>query len=150
MFAIWINRLSRQASDCSVPGHMPNRVLLIAIVMAGGSFVGVLIGTSLLPPVNKHVLKRNTGINSLACHSSFGPEAESSEIKMRRANMAAKFTSQEISEKYNRFARWYDWVEGIPDVLGLSRLRRRLLKRALGKSVGSCRGNGKELEVLSL
>lgn len=38
-------------------GHVPNRVLLIAIVMAAGSLAGVLIGTSLLPLVNKHVLK---------------------------------------------------------------------------------------------
>jgi uncharacterized protein len=43
-------------------GHMPNRVLLIAIVMAGGSLVGVLIGTSLLPLVNKHVLKGILGL----------------------------------------------------------------------------------------
>jgi uncharacterized membrane protein YfcA len=43
-------------------GHMPNRVLLVAIVMAGGSLVGVLIGTSLLPLVNKHVLKGILGI----------------------------------------------------------------------------------------
>ncbi|HEV8719712.1 MAG TPA: sulfite exporter TauE/SafE family protein [Candidatus Binatia bacterium] len=43
-------------------GHVPNRVLLIAIVMAGGSLVGVLIGTSLLPLVNKHVLKGILGL----------------------------------------------------------------------------------------
>src|SRR5438270_505677 len=43
------------------------------------------------------------------------------------------FTSQEISEKYDRFARWYDIVEGIPDVLGVRKLRRRLLQRASGK-----------------
>jgi uncharacterized membrane protein YfcA len=43
-------------------GHVPNRVLLIAIVMAGGSLVGVLIGTSLLPLVDKHVLKGILGL----------------------------------------------------------------------------------------
>jgi uncharacterized membrane protein YfcA len=43
-------------------GHVPNRVLLIAIVMAGGSLAGVIIGTSLLPLVNKHVLKGILGI----------------------------------------------------------------------------------------
>jgi hypothetical protein len=47
-------------------GHMPNRVLLLAIVMAGGSLVGVLIGTSLLPLVNKHVLLLATA--ALALH----------------------------------------------------------------------------------
>jgi uncharacterized protein len=43
-------------------GHVPNRVLLIAIVMAGGSLAGVVIGTSFLPSVNKHVLKGILGI----------------------------------------------------------------------------------------
>jgi uncharacterized membrane protein YfcA len=43
-------------------GHVPNRVLLIAIVMAGGSLAGVLIGTALLPLVNKYVLKGMLGL----------------------------------------------------------------------------------------
>ena len=37
-------------------GHVPNRVLLLAIVMAGGSLAGVVIGTSFLPLVNKHAV----------------------------------------------------------------------------------------------
>jgi ubiquinone/menaquinone biosynthesis C-methylase UbiE len=60
--------------------------------------------------------------------------------------MATTFTSQEISRKYDRFARWYDWVEGIPDLLGLSRLRRRLLKRASGKVLEVAVGTGKNLQ----
>jgi ubiquinone/menaquinone biosynthesis C-methylase UbiE len=60
--------------------------------------------------------------------------------------MAVKFTSQEISEKYNRFARWYDWVEDVPDVLGVSRLRRRLLKRASGKVLEVAVGTGRNLQ----
>jgi ubiquinone/menaquinone biosynthesis C-methylase UbiE len=59
--------------------------------------------------------------------------------------MAVRFTSQEISHKYDRFARWYDWVESIPDVLGVSRLRRRLLKRASGKVLEVAVGTGKNL-----
>jgi uncharacterized membrane protein YfcA len=43
-------------------GYVPNRVLLIAILMALGSLVGVLIGTSLLPLANKHILKGILGI----------------------------------------------------------------------------------------
>ncbi|MBI2357490.1 MAG: sulfite exporter TauE/SafE family protein [Deltaproteobacteria bacterium] len=43
-------------------GHVPNRVLLIALLMAAGSLVGVLIGTSLLPFVNKHLLKGILGL----------------------------------------------------------------------------------------
>ena len=27
--------------------------------------------------------------------------------------MAMEFASQEISAKYDRFAPWYDWLEGI-------------------------------------
>jgi ubiquinone/menaquinone biosynthesis C-methylase UbiE len=60
--------------------------------------------------------------------------------------MAVDFTSQEISQKYDRFARWYDCLEGIPDVLGVSRLRRRLLRRASGKVLEVAVGTGKNLQ----
>jgi ubiquinone/menaquinone biosynthesis C-methylase UbiE len=60
--------------------------------------------------------------------------------------MAVKFTSQEVSRKYDRFARWYDWLEGIPDLLGLSRLRRRLLRRASGRVLEVAVGTGKNLK----
>lgn len=59
--------------------------------------------------------------------------------------MAVTFTSQEISTKYDRFARWYDWVEGLPDLLGLSRLRRSMLRRATGKVLEVAVGTGKNL-----
>ncbi len=65
---------------------------------------------------------------------------------MRPGKMALDFTSQEISRKYDRFAPWYDWVEGIPDLLGLSRLRRRLLRRASGKVLEVAVGTGKNLQ----
>jgi len=55
------------------------------------------------------------------------------------------FTSQEISEKYNRFARWYDFVEGILDLLGVRKLRQQLLKRASGKVLEVAVGTGKNL-----
>jgi len=38
-------------------GHIPNRAVLVALLMAIGSLVGVLLGTSLLTFVNKHLLK---------------------------------------------------------------------------------------------
>jgi uncharacterized membrane protein YfcA len=38
-------------------GHIPNRGLVVALFMAMGSLLGVLLGTSLLPFVNKHLLK---------------------------------------------------------------------------------------------
>lgn len=50
------------------------------------------------------------------------------------ALMAIELTSKDIARKYERFAQWYDFVEGIPDVLGVRKLRKRLLRRAAGKS----------------
>jgi ubiquinone/menaquinone biosynthesis C-methylase UbiE len=59
--------------------------------------------------------------------------------------MPVQFTSREISEKYNQFARWYDWVEGIPDTLGVRRLRRQLLQAASGRVLEVAVGTGKNL-----
>lgn len=59
--------------------------------------------------------------------------------------MAVGFASREISAKYDRFARWYDWLEGIPNLLGLSRLRRTLLRRATGIVLEVAVGTGKNL-----
>jgi phosphatidylethanolamine/phosphatidyl-N-methylethanolamine N-methyltransferase len=59
--------------------------------------------------------------------------------------MAINLTSKEISEKYDHFARWYDWVEVVPDILGVSRLRRRLLQRASGRVLEVAVGTGKNL-----
>src|SRR5689334_14814416 len=56
--------------------------------------------------------------------------------------MAAR---QEVAEKYNRFARWYDLVEGIPDLLGIRKLRRRLLQRVSGTVLEVAVGTGKNL-----
>src|SRR5262245_25738581 len=38
-------------------GHIPNLALAVALLMAVGSLLGVLLGTSLLPFVNQHLLK---------------------------------------------------------------------------------------------
>ena len=54
-------------------------------------------------------------------------------------------SSREISEKYDRFARWYDWLEGILNLLGLSRLRRMILQRASGALLEVAVGTGKNL-----
>ncbi len=59
--------------------------------------------------------------------------------------MTVEFTAKEISQKYDRFAHWYDWVEGIPDLLGVSSLRRRLLQRASGRALEVAVGTGKNL-----
>jgi ubiquinone/menaquinone biosynthesis C-methylase UbiE len=63
--------------------------------------------------------------------------------------MALELTTREISEKYNRFARWYDWGEGVFDLLGLIRLRRRLLWHASGKVLEVAVGTGKNLRYYS-
>ena len=59
--------------------------------------------------------------------------------------MAVNFTSREIAEKYNRFARLYDWLEAIPDLLGLRLLRRRLLWPSSGRILEVALGTGKNL-----
>jgi ubiquinone/menaquinone biosynthesis C-methylase UbiE len=59
--------------------------------------------------------------------------------------MAVTFTARELSEKYDGFARWYDWVEGVPDLLGVSKLRRGLLRRASGRVLEIAVGTGKNL-----
>jgi ubiquinone/menaquinone biosynthesis C-methylase UbiE len=59
--------------------------------------------------------------------------------------MATELTTKEIAEKYDRFARWFDWVEGVPDILGVSRLRQRLLQRASGRVLEVAVGTGKNL-----
>ena len=56
-----------------------------------------------------------------------------------------EFVLKELSAKYDRFARWYDWLEGIPNLLGLSRLRRMLFRRATGKVLEVAVGTGKNL-----
>jgi hypothetical protein len=68
--------------------------------------------------------------------------------KMRRSKVPAKFTSQEISEKYDQFAPWYDWLEGIPDALGVSRLRRRLIQEASGRILEVAVGTGKTFPTI--
>lgn len=59
--------------------------------------------------------------------------------------MAVEFTSRDISAKYDQFAPWYDWLEGILNVLGLSRLRHGLLRQATGTVLEVAAGTGKNL-----
>lgn len=59
--------------------------------------------------------------------------------------MSVEFTSRELSAKYDRFARWYDCVEGVLDLLGVRRLRRRVFSEASGKVLEVAVGTGKNL-----
>src|SRR6266508_1513142 len=54
-------------------------------------------------------------------------------------------TRQEISQKYDRFAHWYDVVEGVPDLLGIRKLRQRVLRQASGRVLEVAVGTGKNL-----
>jgi ubiquinone/menaquinone biosynthesis C-methylase UbiE len=54
-------------------------------------------------------------------------------------------TPQEISQKYDRFAHWYDVVEGVPDLLGIRKLRQRVLRQASGRVLEVGVGTGKNL-----
>ena len=56
-----------------------------------------------------------------------------------------QLTAKEISEKYDTFARWYDAVEGIPELLGVRKLRRRLLSHAAGQVLEIAAGTRKNL-----
>jgi ubiquinone/menaquinone biosynthesis C-methylase UbiE len=56
-----------------------------------------------------------------------------------------QLAQREISRKYDRFARWYDRVESILEVLGVSRLRNRIVHRASGKVLEVAIGTGKNL-----
>ncbi len=56
-----------------------------------------------------------------------------------------ELTSQEIRRKYAKFAPWYDWMEGIPEFLGVHRFRRELLQRVSGNVLEIAVGTGKNL-----
>jgi uncharacterized membrane protein YfcA len=43
-------------------GHLPRPAVVVAVVMAAGSLLGVLIGTALLPQVDRHTLKGILGL----------------------------------------------------------------------------------------
>src|SRR5215831_3841033 len=80
------------------------------------------------------------------------PESKSSAARMEERigkkffrKMATELTTKEIAEKYDRFARWFDWVEGVPDLLGVRKLRRRLFRQASGRVLEVAVGTGKNL-----
>lgn len=57
--------------------------------------------------------------------------------------MPVQFTALEIREKYNAVAPWYDLLEGVPELLGMRKLRHRLLQRASGKVLEVAAGTGR-------
>ena len=55
----------------------------------------------------------------------------------------------EIRQKYNRLARWYNLLDGLPEVLGVKTLRRRLLRQASGEVLEIAVGTGRNLRHYS-
>jgi len=56
-----------------------------------------------------------------------------------------KAFKEDILRKYNRFASWYDLFEAVPELLGIRKLRRSLLKGVSGKVLEIAVGTGKNL-----
>jgi ubiquinone/menaquinone biosynthesis C-methylase UbiE len=56
-------------------------------------------------------------------------------------------TKDEIKEKYDGFARWYDLVEALPEFFGVRALRRGLAKRVQGRTLEVAAGSGKNLRL---
>jgi ubiquinone/menaquinone biosynthesis C-methylase UbiE len=59
--------------------------------------------------------------------------------------MSVKFESRDLAAKYNRFARWYDYFEGLCGLLGVSKLRHDLVSQANGKVLEVAIGTGRNL-----
>lgn len=51
----------------------------------------------------------------------------------------------EIRAGYQSFARWFDLAEAVPELLGVRRLRRKLLRHAKGRVLEVAIGTGKNL-----
>ncbi len=65
---------------------------------------------------------------------------------MNKVHEASPDLKEEIRQKYDRFARWYDLMESIQEFLGVRRLRRRLLRRVSGKALEVAVGTGRNLQ----
>jgi ubiquinone/menaquinone biosynthesis C-methylase UbiE len=59
-----------------------------------------------------------------------------------------QLTKDEVKEKYNDFARWYDVVEALPEFFGVRALRRGLAERVRGRTLEVAAGSGKNLRLL--
>jgi len=52
--------------------------------------------------------------------------------------------TRELRDAYRRLARWYDLAEALPEMLGIGRLRRRMLARARGNVLEVAAGTGND------
>jgi len=56
-----------------------------------------------------------------------------------------KLSKEEITENYNKKAFWYDILEKIPELLGVNRIRKNLLRKASGDVLEVAAGTGNNL-----
>ncbi len=56
-----------------------------------------------------------------------------------------KLSKEEITQSYNKHARWYDILEQIPEFLGVNRIRKKLFRKASGKVLEVAAGTGNNL-----
>jgi len=55
---------------------------------------------------------------------------------------ASSAVRRDLQRKYEKIAPWYDLAEGLAEVIGLRRLRARLLRRAFGRVLEVAAGTG--------
>jgi len=58
-------------------------------------------------------------------------------------NQALPALKEKIRRKYEKLARWYDLMDGLPEILGVRKLRRELLQRAFGWVLEIAVGTGR-------
>ena len=54
-------------------------------------------------------------------------------------------SKEEIIRNYDKYAKWYDYVERLPELLGLKRVRKKLLQEASGDVLEVAAGSGNNL-----
>ena len=56
-----------------------------------------------------------------------------------------KLSKEEITQSYNKYARWYDILEKILEFLGINRIRKNLFRKASGDVLEVAAGTGNNL-----
>ncbi len=56
-----------------------------------------------------------------------------------------KLSKEEITQSYNKYARWYDILEKIPEFLGINRIRKNLFRKASRDVLEVAAGTGNNL-----
>ena len=54
-------------------------------------------------------------------------------------------SKEEITQNYDKYARWYEYLEKLPELLGIHRLRKKLYRKASGDVLEVAAGTGNNL-----